>query len=170
MSHCITSLNSAWMPLPLVLKALITLLRGLLMMIGDLLLMTCFWCGRLLAMVDQRVMRMMIYDIIGSWNQTVLPDSKIWSLPFLGLRPHTLHPGTIKGKEGIKFCYLATLFDFRIKYRHISSSWWFLVQPCQAIFHTKSVSSARGLQSSSRAPSARLSMPSTPRGEASRQS
>ena len=34
---------------------------------------------------------------------------KIWSLPFLGLRPHPLHPGAIQGKEGIKFCHLATL-------------------------------------------------------------
>ena len=29
--------------------------------------------------------------------------------PFLELRPHTLHPGAIQGKEGIKFCHLATL-------------------------------------------------------------
>ena len=28
---------------------------------------------------------------------------------FLGLRPHALHPGAIQGKEGIKFCHLATL-------------------------------------------------------------
>ena len=34
---------------------------------------------------------------------------KILSLPFLGLRPHALHPGAIQGKEGIKFCHLATL-------------------------------------------------------------
>ena len=34
---------------------------------------------------------------------------KIWSLPFLGLLPHALHPGAIQGKEGIKFCHLATL-------------------------------------------------------------
>ena len=25
------------------------------------------------------------------------------------MRPHTLHPGAIQGKEGIKFCHLATL-------------------------------------------------------------
>ena len=25
------------------------------------------------------------------------------------MRPHALDPGTIQGKEGIKFCYLATL-------------------------------------------------------------
>ena len=32
--------------------------------------------------------------------------------PFLSLhelRPHTLHPGAIQGKEGIKFCHLATM-------------------------------------------------------------
>ena len=28
--------------------------------------------------------------------------------PFLSLRPHALHPGAIQGKEGIKFCHLAT--------------------------------------------------------------
>ena len=26
------------------------------------------------------------------------------------MRPHALHPGAIQGKEGIKFCHLATLF------------------------------------------------------------
>ena len=36
---------------------------------------------------------------------------KIWSPPFLGLRPHALHPGAIQGKEGIKFCHLVTLYD-----------------------------------------------------------
>ena len=36
---------------------------------------------------------------------------KIKSLPFLGLRPHALHPGAIQGKEGIKFCHLATLIE-----------------------------------------------------------
>ena len=34
---------------------------------------------------------------------------KILSLPFLALCPHALHPGAIQGKEGIKFCHLATL-------------------------------------------------------------
>ena len=34
---------------------------------------------------------------------------KIGPLPFLGLRPHALHPGPIQGKEGIQFCHLATL-------------------------------------------------------------
>ena len=34
---------------------------------------------------------------------------KIRSLPFLGLRPHALHPGAVQGKEGINFCHLATL-------------------------------------------------------------
>ena len=29
----------------------------------------------------------------------------------IGLRPHALHPGAIQGKEGIKFCHLATLPD-----------------------------------------------------------
>ena len=36
---------------------------------------------------------------------------KIGSLPFLGLRPHALRPGAIQGKEGIKFCHLATLVE-----------------------------------------------------------
>ena len=42
---------------------------------------------------------------------------KICSLPFLGLRPHALHPDAIQGKEGIKFCHLATLFDGRMEGR-----------------------------------------------------
>ena len=33
---------------------------------------------------------------------------------YLGLRPHALHPGAIQGKEGIKFCHLATLQGIRI--------------------------------------------------------
>ena len=36
-----------------------------------------------------------------------LRASGFW-LPFLGLRPYALHPGAIQGKEGIKFCHLAT--------------------------------------------------------------
>ena len=31
---------------------------------------------------------------------------------FLGLRPHALNPVAIQGKEGIKFCHLATLLRF----------------------------------------------------------
>ena len=42
-------------------------------------------------------------------NGSATLHCKIWSLPFLGLRPHALHPGAIQGKEGIKFCHLATL-------------------------------------------------------------
>ena len=37
---------------------------------------------------------------------------KISSLPFLA--PHTLQPGQIQGKEGIKFCHLATLWSISI--------------------------------------------------------
>ena len=33
------------------------------------------------------------------------------------LRPHALHPGAIQGKEGIKFCHLATLPFKSITYR-----------------------------------------------------
>ena len=29
----------------------------------------------------------------------------------VGLRPHALHPGAIQGKEGIKFCHFATLWQ-----------------------------------------------------------
>ena len=38
---------------------------------------------------------------------TVLPESKIWSLPFLGLRQGGGRGGAIQGKEGIKFCSVA---------------------------------------------------------------
>ena len=36
--------------------------------------------------------------------------------PFLSLylRPHALHPGAIQGKEGIKFCHLATSLQGRL--------------------------------------------------------
>ena len=44
---------------------------------------------------------------------------KIWSFPFLGLRPHALHPGTIQGKDGIKFCHLATLARRRLGRRRV---------------------------------------------------
>ena len=36
-----------------------------------------------------------------------LPDGKIWSLPFLGLRQGGGRGGAIQGKEGIKFCSVA---------------------------------------------------------------
>ena len=36
-----------------------------------------------------------------------LPDGKIWSLPFLGLRQGGGRGGAIQGKEGIKFCSAA---------------------------------------------------------------
>ena len=36
-----------------------------------------------------------------------LPDGKIFSLPFLGLRQGAGCWGTIQGKEGIKFCSVA---------------------------------------------------------------
>ena len=36
-----------------------------------------------------------------------LPENLIPSFPWIA--PHTLHPGAIQGKEGIKFCHLATL-------------------------------------------------------------
>ena len=29
------------------------------------------------------------------------------------MRPHALHPGAIQGKEGIKFCHLATLLSIK---------------------------------------------------------
>ena len=56
-----------------------------------------------------------IFRIVCVWPMGLLDygsatlNCKIWSLPFLGLRPHALHPGAIQGKEGIKFCHLATM-------------------------------------------------------------
>ena len=50
---------------------------------------------------------------------------KVWSLPFLGLRPHPLHPGAIQEKERIKFCHLATLADitaFNLTFSPLPSS------------------------------------------------
>ena len=38
-----------------------------------------------------------------------LPELLPHRVPCLGLRPHGPHPGAIQGKEGIKFCHLATL-------------------------------------------------------------
>ena len=41
------------------------------------------------------------------------------------LGPHTIHPGTIQGKEGIKFCHLATLTtDNATLYHRVR--WWLL--------------------------------------------
>ena len=42
---------------------------------------------------------------VKDYGSAVLP-CKMWSLPFLALHPPTR---TIQGKEGIKFCHLATL-------------------------------------------------------------
>ena len=40
-------------------------------------------------------------------TESVLPDGKIGSLPFLGLRQGGGRGGAIQGKEGIKFCSVA---------------------------------------------------------------
>ena len=45
---------------------------------------------------------------------------KIGSLPFLGLRPQAFNPGAIQGKEGIKFCHLATLLESTLIHRRES--------------------------------------------------
>ena len=41
------------------------------------------------------------------WKRGGLPDGKIRSLPFLGLRQGGGRGGAIQGKEGIKFCSVA---------------------------------------------------------------
>ena len=43
----------------------------------------------------------------GLWLRYAALQNLIPSFPWIV--PHTLHPGAIQGKEGIKFCYLATL-------------------------------------------------------------
>ena len=48
-------------------------------------------------------------QIFGSY---MFDPSGIWTmapLHYTTLRPHALHPGAIQGKEGVKFCYLATV-------------------------------------------------------------
>ena len=49
-------------------------------------------------------------NLTGLWSLPAwLPDGKIGSLPFLGLRRGGGRGGAILGKEGIKFCHLANL-------------------------------------------------------------
>ena len=45
-----------------------------------------------------------------------LPTSGLWLryATLQNLIPHALHPGPIQGKEGIKFCHLATLGSVRL--------------------------------------------------------
>ena len=43
----------------------------------------------------------------GLWLRYATLQNLIPSFPWIA--PHALHPGAIQGKEGIKFCHLATL-------------------------------------------------------------
>ena len=43
----------------------------------------------------------------GLWLRYTTLQNVIPSFPWIA--PHALHPGAIQGKEGIKFCHLATL-------------------------------------------------------------
>ena len=43
----------------------------------------------------------------GLWLRYAALQNLIPSFPWIA--PHALHPGAIRGKEGIKFCHLATL-------------------------------------------------------------
>ena len=45
----------------------------------------------------------------GLWLRYATLQNLIPSFPWIA--PHALHPGAIQGKEGIKFCHLATLFQ-----------------------------------------------------------
>ena len=38
--------------------------------------------------------------------------------------PHALHPGAIQGKEGIKFCHLATMCLMRVSPWRWARGWW----------------------------------------------
>ena len=50
----------------------------------------------------------------GLWLRYATLQNMIPSFPWIV--PHALHPGAIQGKEGIKFCHLATLIR-KIEYR-----------------------------------------------------
>ena len=47
----------------------------------------------------------------GLWLRYATLQNLIPSFPWIA--PHALHPGAIQGKEGIKFCHLATLITDR---------------------------------------------------------
>ena len=59
-----------------------------------------------------KILRSYMFGPSGFWTMAPLRyAAKFDPLPFLGVRPHALHPGAIQGKEGIKFCHLATLVE-----------------------------------------------------------
>ena len=47
------------------------------------------------------------FGLEGLWLRYATLQNLIPSFPWIA--PHALHPGAIQGKEGIKFCHLATL-------------------------------------------------------------
>ena len=49
-----------------------------------------------------------VFGPLGFWTMAAL-QNLIPSFPWIV--PPTLYPGAIQGKEGIKFCHLATVFD-----------------------------------------------------------
>ena len=57
-----------------------------------------------------QVFRSYVFGPSGFWTIAPLCYAAKFD-PFLSLRPHALHPGAIQGKEGIKFCHLATMCE-----------------------------------------------------------
>ena len=57
-----------------------------------------------------RIFRLYVFGPLGFWTMAPLRCAAKFD-PFLSLdcAPPALHPGAIQGKEGIKFCHLATL-------------------------------------------------------------
>ena len=62
---------------------------------------------------------------------------KIWSLPFLS---HALHSAAIQGKEGIKFCHLATLGPCWMDYRQTNMHWETWLKHSKARAHSTTFS------------------------------
>ena len=57
-----------------------------------------------------RILRSYVFGPSGFWTMAPLRyAAKFDPFSSLDCTPHALHPGAIQGKEGIKFCHLATL-------------------------------------------------------------
>ena len=77
----------------------------------------------------------------GSWYQPWLPDDKIWSLSFLGLRQGGGHGGAVQKKEGIKFRSVAQRSHSpeaqrakHIQAKNLATAIW---QPCLFLRHCR---------------------------------
>ena len=70
--------------------------------------------------------RYLALGLEGLWLRYATLQNLIPSFPWIA--PHALHPGAIQGKEGTKFCHLATLLGLPLSTSHGNRGTWRMVK------------------------------------------